>query len=240
MNAPDVLPVAAEEITTRVPDREYRRLLGLPHDWALSGDLADRAQHARRWYTAHGCPFVAVRRVELRAVGPATVTLATGDVLTSLALADHLRAGEAHALVALAASAGVEVAMESARLWAAGRPDEAYFLDRLAAAITEGLVSWASARLCRSFAPRLEQLLPHFSPGCNDWELADQRHLMQLLTGREPCGPVTVLASGALHPQHSLLAALGVTHRAHVATRECSCRRCDLDPCGFRRVPCAA
>jgi hypothetical protein len=56
----------------------------------------------------------------------------------------------------------------------------------------------------------------------------------------DSCGPLTLLASGALHPQHSLLAALGVTHRAFVATRESSCRRCDLDPCSFRRVPLAS
>jgi len=249
VNAPDILPLAAGEIAAGVPEREYRRLLGLPRNRELTGDLAGGAQHARRWYAVHGRPFVAVRRVEVREVGPASVTLATGDVLTSVDLADRLRAGEAHALVALAASAGLEVANEAARLWAAGRPDEAYFLDRLAAAITEGLVSQASVRLCRTYAPRHERLLPHLSPGCSDWDLADQQRLMRLLTGQvqrpgaaaaaESCGPVTVLASGALHPQHSLLAALGVTRRAVVATRESSCRRCDLDPCGFRRVPCA-
>jgi len=240
VNAPDILSVAAEEIATGVPEREYRRLLGIPRDRVLPGELADGTQRARRWYALHGRPFVAVRCVELRAVGPASVTLATGDVITSVALADRLHDGEAHALVVLAASAGLEVAEETARLWTAGRPDEAYFLDRLAAVITESLVPWTSARLCRAFSPRHERLLPHLSPGCSNWDLADQQRLMRLLGGRGTCGPMTVLASGALQPQYSLLAALGVTRRSQVATREPSCRRCDLDPCSFRRVPCAA
>ena len=250
MNAPEILSVAADEIAAGVPDREYRRLLGLPRDLALSGNLADGAQRARQWYAVHGRPFVATRRVALRDIGAASVTLGTGDVLTSLALADRLREGGAGALVVLAASAGHEVAYEAALLWAAGRLDEAYFLDRFAAVVTEGLVSWALARLCRICAPRQEQLLPHLSPGCSHWDLADQHRLMGLLAGRrsgsspasdaDSCGPLTLLASGALHPQHSLLAALGVTHRAFVATRESSCRRCDLDPCSFRRVPLAS
>jgi len=242
VKAPEIFSVAADEIAAGVPDREYRRLLGLPSDLALPGDLADGAQRARQWYAVHGRPFVATRRVALRDIGAVSVTLGTGDVLTSLALADRLREGGAHALVVLAASAGHEVAYEAALLWAAGHLDEAYFLDRFAAVVTEGLVSWASARLCRICAPRQEQLLPHLSPGCSHWDLADQHRLMGLLahSAADSCGPLTLLASGALHPQHSLLAALGVTHRAFVATRESSCRRCDLDPCSFRRMPLAS
>ena len=65
---------------------------------------------------------------------------------------------------------------------------------------------------------------------------------MALLTGEEggtALGPMALLPSGALRPQHSLLAALGVTRRSFAATPEDLCRSCDLDPCAFRRAPCA-
>lgn len=209
--------------------------------------MAERANEARQWYALHGRPFIATRRLALAEVGVDTISLETGDVFASAVLAARLRAGEAHALVVLAASAGPEVAEEARNRWNDGRPDEGYFLDRLAAVITERLVFHAATAACRSDGGRHEWPLSHLSPGCGHWELADQHRLMALLLGLTPgqhaaaagksCGPVTLLESGMLEPQHSLLAAFGVTRHAHVATAEASCRSCDLDPCDYRRVP---
>jgi hypothetical protein len=182
------------------------------------------------------------------------VTLETGEVIEGAALAERLVAGEAHALVAIAVSAGREAADEAARLWADDRPDESYFLDRFAAAVTEQLVWQASAALCGDATAADEALLPHLSPGCGRWEISAQHQLMALLLGgsmpadrdadssrhdSEHCmtiGPLTLLESGALRPQHSLLAALGVTGRAIVSTPESSCRSCDLAHCRYRRA----
>ncbi len=241
------LSPGAAEIAAAVPEREYLRLLQLPRGRALEGDLLHCAEGARGWYSAHGRPFAATRRVGLLAVGPTTASLDTGAVLSGAALADRLRTGEAHAIVALAASAGREVAEETARLWASDRPDEAFFLDRFAVAVTERLVFWSAASLCRDSEPEVETLLPHLSPGCGHWDLADQHRLMALLTGLASddgaptaavsLGPIRLLSSGALDPQHSLLAALGVTKRTFAVTPEGFCRSCDLDPCAFRRAP---
>jgi hypothetical protein len=241
MSAATVLSIAAADVAAAVSEREYRRLLRLPRGRSLPAEMAERAQAARRWYALHGRPFVATRREGLRAIGPVEVLLQSGPTLRSKALAARLRAGHAHALLVVAASAGPEVADEARRLWGAGRLDEAYFLDRLAAAITEGLLVHASSAAGRG-------LLPHLSPGCGDWDLADQRRLMQLLAGcgdpsrpaaRDACGPVTLLASGALSPQHSVLAAFGVTHqaRAAVSVAAATCRGCEREPCDVRRVP---
>lgn len=240
MTAAVALPASAAELAAAVPEREYLRLLGLPRGRVLEGDLLDRANGAHDWYACHGHPFVATRRALLRRLRPASVTLETGTELRSTVLADRLRAGEAHALVTLAASAGREAAEETARLWATDRPDEAFFLDRFAVAVTERLVFWASAAVCRASEPAKETLLPHLSPGCGHWDLADQHRLMALLTGEEAgtiLGPIELLPSGALHPQHSVLAALGVTRRTYAATPADLCRSCDLDPCSFRRAP---
>jgi len=116
-------------------------------------------------------------------------------------------------------------------------------------------VWWTSAALCGDATAAGEALLPHLSPGCGRWEISAQQQLMALLTGApvppartmplatqvEPAfapvlGPLTLLESGALRPQHSLLAALGVARRAIVATPESSCRSCDLARCRYRRA----
>jgi hypothetical protein len=246
--APLAVP-RAPDVVAAVSDAEYGRLLGLPRGRAVSDDVAGRAAEARRWYAGHGRPFVAVRRSELIEIGADYVRTASGHRIAGSALADRLRAGEAHALVVAAVSAGPEVAEEAARLWAAERPDESYFLDRLAAAVAERLIWHASAVACSDATPAGEAMLPHLSPGCGRWGLEAQHDLMTMLLGHDPemrgvpagdgelpLGPVTLLASGALRPQHSLLAALGVTRRAIVATPESSCRCCALARCRFRRA----
>lgn len=247
MSAATPLHLDATLLAADVPEREYRRLLGLPREADMSEDLRGRAEWARGWYASQGRPFVAARRVEVTALTAQSVTVGGGQTLTSGALAERLSSGKAHALVVLAVTAGREVADEAARLWRDGRPDEGYFLDRFAAAIAESLVQRASAILCAQLLPQGEWLLAHLSPGCGQWDIADQHRLMALLTGRavpevddadeRTAGPVTLLSSGALRPQHSVLAALGVTREPRGGRTAIPCRSCDLDPCSFRRVP---
>ncbi|HEY6548635.1 MAG TPA: hypothetical protein VI589_12045, partial [Vicinamibacteria bacterium] len=117
----------AAEIAASVSERELLRLLGLPRGRALEGDLLDRAEGARDWYVRHGEPFLASRRVAIGAIEDSLVRLDDGTELRSAALGGRLASGDAHALVALCASAGADVADEVKRLWAEERPDEAYF-----------------------------------------------------------------------------------------------------------------
>ncbi len=64
---------------------------------------------------------------------------------------------------------------------------------------------------------------------------------MRFVTGgRTALGPVSMLESGMLFPQNSLLAAFGVTRQRVAPTPADACRRCDLDPCRYRRAPFAA
>jgi hypothetical protein len=250
-----ILPVSPVDAAAGVSDTEFKRLIGIPRGRDVPHEVAERASLARRWYVEHGRPFVAARRAGLREIGSDSVVLETGEVIEGAALAERLRSGEAHALVALAVSAGSEVAEEAARLWADDRPDESYFLDRFAAAVVEQLVCRASAILCGEATAAGEGLLPHLSPGCGRWDIAAQHQLMALLLGVSPggrrteapaldmepssgptLGPVMLLETGALRPQHSLLAALGVTRRAIVSTPESSCRSCDLARCRYRRA----
>lgn len=240
MNETHFLNVTAPEIEAAISTREYNRLLTMPRDRELEGELLNRATAARQWYAAHGHPFVASRRIDLGQVSSDSILLCNGVSLQSQVLAQRLIGGEAHALIVLAASAGPEVAEEVARHWNEGRPDEGFFLDRLAVAVTEQLLFWAAATLCRAFEAEQETVLPHLSPGCGHWNLADQHKLMSLLTGSHETtalGPLEILESGGLRPVHSVLAAMGITRKNFVISPESLCRACDLSPCKFRRAP---
>jgi hypothetical protein len=240
VSAPVFLPATGQELADTVAPSEYARLLGLPRGRPLEGELAERARGARDWYARRGRPLVASRRILLAPPRDAAVCLEGGEPLRSASLASRLRAAESHALVVLAATAGPEIGEEVDRLWADGRPDEAFFLDRLGAAVTERLVFWAGRTLCRAAEPQGETLLPHASPGCGDWDLRDQHRLWDVLFGDDAslAGPLRLLSSGALHPRHAVLAAMGVSRQTHAApTPADMCRACDLSPCAFRRAP---
>lgn len=232
----------AAELAAAVSEQELLRLYGLPRGREPEAAALSRSQAARAWYAAEGRPFVATRRVAVAALAASEVELADGTAMRSGALADALRATRGHAVLVLAASAGREVAAEAAALWKE-RPDEAFFLDRFAAAVTEALVLWAAARACREASGAGETLLPPRSPGCGDFEIGDQQRLARLLGAvpmseeRLRLGPIELLATGAMDPPHSLLAALGVTReRLATARPEDLCRGCELEPCSFRRA----
>ena len=231
------------ELAAAVSERELRRLVGLPRGRDLEGDLRERAEAARSWYAANGRPFCVAGRHAVEQLSTSEVRLADGTELRSPALAESLRDTRGHAVLVLAVSAGREVAAETRRLWSEDRPDEAYFLDRFAAAVTEALVLWVSGNECREAFSAGETLLPPLSPGCGRFELGDQQRLLSLLGGvpdpgeRLRLGPIELLTTGALDPPHSLLAALGVTRQPLAATTpEDLCRACELEPCGFRRA----
>ncbi len=90
MNDPTILSVAASDAAAGVSDAEFTRLLGIPRGREVSEEVGERAALARQWYVEHGRPFVAVRRAGLRAVGPQSVTLETGEVIEGAALAERL------------------------------------------------------------------------------------------------------------------------------------------------------
>lgn len=232
--------IEAAPVAACVSQQEYHRLLSLPRNYNMESDMLERAENARTWYSQNGQPFVASVRIDLQSINPPIVLLKSGHELRSDVLAKRLQKGEAHSLMILAVSAGPEVSKAVAAHWAEGRPDEAFFLDRFAVGVVEYLVFNASQIFCRSLESKHETLMQHLSPGCGEWDISDQHKLMQLLTGlpgKTDLGPLKLLDSGALDPQHSVLAVIGVTHGNFAYTPVHLCRSCDLDPCEFRRAP---
>ena len=229
---------APGDVAGQVAPAEYVRLLGLPRSRPLEGALADRAERARSWYASHARPRVAARRLGIEGIDAGAVVVSTGQTLASRRLASRLVEGGAGALMAVAVTAGPEVDEEAHHLWSGGRPDEAYFLDRFGAVVAETLVRDAMTWTCRLSEPAGETLLPHLSPGCGDWDMADQRTLMGLIAGGEAAalGPLSIMESGMLSPKNSLLAAFAVTRGAVPPSPADACADCDLVPCRFRRV----
>lgn len=240
MTAAIISTIDAASVTASITQQEYHRLLSLPRNYIMEGDMLQRAENARTWYSQNGQPMVASLAIDVKEINPPSVLLKSGHELQSDVLAKRLQKGEAHSLMILAVSAGREVSKEVAAHWAEGRPDEAFFLDRFAVAVVEHLVFNASQIFCRSLESKHETLMQHLSPGCGEWDISDQHKLMELLAGapgKTELGPLKLLSSGAIDPQHSILAVIGVTHGNFAYTPAHLCRSCDLNPCEFRRAP---
>lgn len=227
------------ELAALVSDREYARLLEWPRSRPFEGVIAERARSAREWYAAHGRPWIGARRLSLAEVEAERVVLDNGAHFHGRAFAAKLTASGAHAVAAVALTAGAEIETEARRRWSADLPDEGFFLDRFGAAVAEQLLRWASVWVCRTAGTAGETVAFHLSPGCGGWPFAEQPTVLGLLTeapGRS-VGPVTMLDSGGLVPGPSLLAVLGLTRRAVAPTPADECRGCDLPDCAFRRAP---
>lgn len=168
-------------------EREYARLLGYPWGRLLEGDVRERAIEAAGWYREHGRPRSYVR---------------------------ELAAPDGERLAVAVVSAGPEVEREIDRRWAENRVDEAYFLDRYAAAVVE--------RLARALGP-------HQSPGCGTLPFEHQQTLFAHVAAI--ADDVEMLPSGMLKPRHSLLALV----KPGAVDHGIPCQQCDLDGCGFRR-----
>jgi len=85
-------------------------------------------------------------------------------------------------------------------------------------------------------------VLPHYSPGYAEWDIAQQPRLLELIKQtRQHALPlqVTTLDSGMLRPKKSLLAVFGVTkhvERVKKLTSLVPCENCSFGGCQYRRV----
>jgi hypothetical protein len=147
----------------------------------------------------------------------------------------------AESVVLVAVSAGEEVEREAQRRWEDDKPDEYFFLEVFGSAVVEHLVMMAGARLCAMADVGGLAVLPHYSPGYPDWDIADQAKLFALLTRDHALpGTVSVLESGMLRPKKSLFAVFGLTRetdRVRKLTDLIPCQNCTLPGCEYRRAP---
>jgi len=223
-----------------VEEAEYVRLLGYPRGFVLDGRARELAVWARTWYADHGVPWICARETDCLEIESGCVRI-DDAAFASERLRQTLHRAEAHGVALAAVSAGSELECEAERLWRDQRPDEYYFLETFGSAVVERLVTAAGARLCAAAEKQGMAVLPHYSPGYPEWDIAEQPRLLTLLTSRQALpGPLEVLESGALRPKKSLLAVFGLTRRTELLQRLeelIPCQNCSFTPCQFRRRP---
>jgi hypothetical protein len=223
-------------------EEEYVRLLGFPRGWALEGRARELANWAQDWYAKYGRPWMYARLAGQLEISGSSIFI-DGARFTSRRLKDTLEQAEAHSVILVAVGAGPEAEEEAHRRWIDEKPDEYFFLEVYASAVVEHLTTLAGAQLCDWAEQRQMAILPHYSPGYPEWDVAEQPRFLELLK-RTRLGsfPFSVEAfdSGMLRPKKTLLAAFGLTRHAERLQRLTSlvpCERCSFGPCQYRRAP---
>lgn len=226
----------------RVQPEEYVRLLGYPRGWKLEGRARELSDWAQDWYAKNGRPWVYSRQAESFAINGDAIQI-EGSIFTSKRLKNTLQQAEAHNVILVAVGAGIEAEEESRRRWEQEKPDEYFFLEMFASAVVEHLVTAAGARLCDWAEQQNMTVLPHYSPGYAEWDVAEQPRLLELMkqTRREPFpSHVDAFDSGMLRPKKTLLAVFGLTRhteRLRRLTDLVPCENCSFGPCQYRRAP---
>ena len=216
---------------------EFYRLLGYPPNHEVSGRSLERIEQALQWYHSEGDPEIYSRPVSIKEFLEQQIVLETSVTLESRVLARRLRTAGASALVIVALSAGAAVDARCEHLWRSDRPDEAWALERLSAAVVGQLVRFTHARLCQIYEQTGHSVTSHYSPGYTGWELSEQHKLFEILTeGKHSTGSFEILDSGMLRPKNSLLTAFAVTDQGAEPTSGVPCRSCSFTPCAYRRA----
>lgn len=232
------------EISRSVDADRLAALLGYPPDIRLEGPVLALSDQSRRWYTRNGDPWTRTRALPIIDSGGARVRLLGDIVLSSPLLASRLRRCEPRELVIAAVSAGPAIDRRVDALWADQRPDEAFFLDRFGAVVTESLAAGVGRELRRLAEIRGLGVLPAMRPGCEGWGLGDQMVLADCLRAPDQAGAnqavasadLVVLDSGALKPKNSLLAGFAVVGQLPAGwDRVEQCSWCSLPRCEVRR-----
>jgi hypothetical protein len=225
-----------------VQPAEYRRLLGYPPDHELSERARELTDWSRAWYANHGRPWIYAREAENVEIANDSIRI-EGIPFHSKRLQETLEQAGAHGVILVAAGAGVEIEQEARRLWDGGKPDEYFFLEVFGSAAVEHLIRVAGAHFCGWADECGMAVLPHYSPGYPQWDIAEQVRLLHLIgeSGKQHLPyRLEALDSGALRPKKSQLAVFGFTRntdRVRRLTELIPCENCSLVPCQYRRAP---
>jgi|HubBroStandDraft_1064217.scaffolds.fasta_scaffold38114_2 hypothetical protein len=225
-----------------VSTEEYVRLLGYPRGWLLEGRASELADWARDWYAKNGQPWFYARQAENFEVAGDSIAI-DGVSFTSKRLQSTLQQAQAHSVILVAVGAGAEAEEEAHRRWEDEKPDEYFFLEVFASAVVEHLATATGARLCDWAERHGMAVLPHYSPGYPEWDVAEQLRLLELMkrTREQPFpSPVEVFDTGMLRPKKTLLAVFGLTRHTEQLRRLTAlvpCENCSFGPCQYRRAP---
>jgi hypothetical protein len=221
---------------------EYVRLLGYPRGWVLEGRASELADWARDWYAKNGRPWFYARQADSFEIAGDSIHI-DGVSFTSKRLQSTLQQAQAHNVILVAVGAGAEAEEEAGRRWEDEKPDEYFFLEVFASAVVEHLTTATGARLCDWAERHGMAVLPHYSPGYPEWDVAEQLRLLELMkrTREHPFpSPVEVFDTGMLRPKKTLLAVFGLTRHTEQLRRLTDlvpCENCSFGSCQYRRAP---
>jgi hypothetical protein len=229
--------IAVPSVT--VADEEYRRLLGYPRGHEPSPRALELAAWARAWYAEHGQAWIYVREAAFE-VTPDLLRFDATE-FRSAQLREYLVRRRAHRAVYLAVSAGPACENQARQLWQESKPDEYFFLETYGSAVVERLVAMANSLVCAEAAETGCSALPHYSPGYNGWDVADQGALFERLVRGSRVSwptPLEVLSSGMLRPKKSLLGVIGLgpSSERDAGPALAPCVQCSFSPCQYRRA----
>jgi hypothetical protein len=236
------LELASTHPELNVLPEEYVRLLGYPRGWVLEGRALELADWARDWYAKNGRPWFYARQADSFEIKGDSIQI-DGMHFASKRMQGTLQHAEAHSVILVAVGAGPEAEEESRRRWEDEKPDEYFFLEVFASAVVEHLATATGAHLCDWAEQHGMAVLPHYSPGYPEWDVADQSRLLELMkqTRKEVFpSPVEVFDTGMLRPKKTLLAVFGLTRhtdRLRKLADLVPCENCSFGPCQYRRAP---
>jgi hypothetical protein len=241
-NVAEAIELASTHPDLNVLPEEYLRLLGYPRGWVLEGRALELANWARDWYSTNGRPWFYARQAENFKINGNSIHIDEIQ-FTSKRMQAMLQQSEAHSAILVAVGAGPEAEAESRRRWEDEKPDEYFFLEIFSSAVVEQLATSTGARLCDWAEQHEMAVLPHYSPGYPEWDVAEQPRLLDLMKRmrEQPFpSPVEAFDTGMLRPKKTLLAVFGLTRntdRLRRLTDLVPCENCSFGPCQFRRVP---
>lgn len=200
---------------TNVQEAEYKRLLGYPKQHKFAERSRELADWARNWYAENGKPWIYARQAERLDISNGRLRI-DGVEFSSTRLHEQLLKAQAHTVILVAVSAGRECEEKARQLWQEEKPDEYFFLEMYGSAVVEHLVTITGARLCAWADPQGMAVLPHYSPGYPEWDIADQRKLLGLIQQGNFTEEIYALDTGMLRPKK--IFARGLWHHTACAS----------------------
>ena len=194
---------------------EYIRLLGYPIGHELKDRAKELADITEEWFLQNGKPWVYFRKANAFELLNDQF-IVENIPFQSKAVLERFHKGEASDIFLFAASAGKECEEQAHKLWKESKPDEYFFMEMFGSAVVENLVTQTSSKLCGWAEEHKLAILPHYSPGYNQWDILDQLKLIDLIKKNKQSDRellVESLDSGMLKPKKSLLAIFGVTKK---------------------------
>ena len=238
----ELFALAANLPEVEVRPEEYVRLLGYPRGRVLEGRARELADWAREWYAAHGSPWIYARQAANLEISGDSIFI-DGTPFACRRLRSTFEQAKAESVALVAVGAGREIEEEAAKRWLEQKPDEYFFLEIYGAAVVEHLTMLAGAKLCDWAEQRGMAVLPHYSPGYAEWDVAEQPRLVALIRQSEQEQfpfELEALDSGMLRPRKAQVAVFGLTRHTESLRRLTDlipCENCSFSSCRYRRAP---